>query len=64
MLVQITCIPRLTNLDVKLERSLNAGLDSVLLDWMRHGQLEQVRLYKLCHYAKNEIKTTLISLCY
>ncbi|XP_030608355.1 uncharacterized protein LOC115796202 [Archocentrus centrarchus] len=41
--VQITCIPRLTSLDVTLERSLHGRLDSVLLDWTRHGQLEQVR---------------------
>ncbi|KAM4551263.1 uncharacterized protein PAE49_015110 isoform 2-T2 [Odontesthes bonariensis] len=41
--VQISCIPRLTSLEVMLERSLEGRLDSVLLGWMRHGQHEQVR---------------------
>ncbi|XP_068995564.1 uncharacterized protein [Embiotoca jacksoni] len=41
--VQITCIPRLTHLEVTLERSLHGRLDSVLLGWTRHGQLEQTR---------------------
>ncbi|CAI5641741.1 unnamed protein product [Oreochromis niloticus] len=59
--VQITCIPRLTSLDVTLERSLHAGLDSVLLDWMRHGQLEQVRV--LSSWSRSEdINTTKLEL--
>ncbi|XP_042083292.1 uncharacterized protein LOC102293428 [Haplochromis burtoni] len=59
--VQFTCIPRLTNLDVKLERSLNAGLDSVLLDWMRHGQLEQVRVLSSWNRSE-DINTTKLEL--
>nr|XP_040026805.1 uncharacterized protein LOC120815845 isoform X3 [Gasterosteus aculeatus aculeatus] len=41
--VQIKCVPRWTSLEVTLERSLRGRLDSVLLDWTRHGRLQQVR---------------------
>nr|XP_046265535.1 uncharacterized protein LOC124069998 [Scatophagus argus] len=41
--VHINCIPRWTSLEATLERSLQGRLDSVLLGWMRHGRLEQVR---------------------
>ncbi|XP_041848721.1 uncharacterized protein LOC121644668 isoform X2 [Melanotaenia boesemani] len=41
--IQINCIPRLTSLDLMLERSLHGRQDRVLLGWTRHGQLEQVR---------------------
>ena len=36
-------IPRLSGLEVNLERSLHGLQDSVQLDWNRHGRLEQVR---------------------
>ena len=36
-------IPRLSGLEVSLERSLHGLQDSVQLDWNRHGRLEQVR---------------------
>ncbi|KAF3699111.1 putative uncharacterized protein LOC400499 [Channa argus] len=39
--VQISCIPRWTNLEVTQERSLHGRLDSMLLGWTRHGRLEQ-----------------------
>ncbi len=51
--VQINCVPRWTSLEVTLERSLQGRLDSVLLGWTRHGRLEQVRLYKMCHDPEN-----------
>ncbi|XP_044075986.1 uncharacterized protein LOC122887130 [Siniperca chuatsi] len=41
--VHMNCIPRWTSLEATLERSLQGRLDSVLLGWTRHGQLEQVR---------------------
>ena len=40
-------------MEVTLERSLHGRLDSVLLGWTRHGRLEQVRLYKVCHDPEN-----------
>uniref|UniRef100_UPI0037E98E19 uncharacterized protein n=1 Tax=Semicossyphus pulcher TaxID=241346 RepID=UPI0037E98E19 len=41
--IQISCVPRWTSLEVTLERFSQGHLDSVLLGWMRHGRLEQVR---------------------
>ncbi|KAM8851209.1 uncharacterized protein AB9W97_022010 isoform 3-T3 [Spinachia spinachia] len=41
--VLINCVPRWTSLEVTLERSLRGRLDSVLLDWTRHGRLQQVK---------------------
>lgn len=41
-LVQMSCIPHRTSLEATLERSLQGRLDSVLVGWTRHGQLEQV----------------------
>ncbi|KAE8291162.1 hypothetical protein D5F01_LYC10756 [Larimichthys crocea] len=41
--VKINCVPRWTNLEATMERSLQRRLDSVLLSWTRHGRLEQVR---------------------
>ncbi|XP_037314999.2 uncharacterized protein LOC119209652 [Pungitius pungitius] len=41
--VQINCVPLWTGLEVTLERSLRGRLDSVLLDWTRHGRLQQVK---------------------
>ncbi|XP_047445376.1 uncharacterized protein LOC125010660 [Mugil cephalus] len=52
--VQITSIPRLTNLEVTLERSLHGREDSVLLGWTRHGQLEQIRA--LSSWSRSEEK--------
>ncbi|KAM3605075.1 uncharacterized protein V6R79_020226 [Siganus canaliculatus] len=42
--VQISCVPRRTSLELTLERSARGRVDSVLLDWTRHGRLEQVRV--------------------
>ncbi|RVE61387.1 hypothetical protein OJAV_G00170560 [Oryzias javanicus] len=51
----------LTNLDVKMERSLHGRLDSVLLGWMRRGQLKQVRALRAWSHSeeKNETKVEL-----
>ncbi|XP_041659525.1 uncharacterized protein LOC121520216 [Cheilinus undulatus] len=59
--VQISCVPRWTSLEVTLEQSLQGRLDSVLLGWMRHGRLEQVRAVSLwsCSEEKNETKLEL-----
>lgn len=40
--VQISCVPHRTSLEATLERSLQGRLDSVVMGWTRHGQLEQV----------------------
>ncbi|KAM6918282.1 uncharacterized protein FYW49_007906 [Xenentodon cancila] len=42
--VQLRLVPRLTCLEVMLERSLHARLHSVLLGWTRHGRLEQAKV--------------------
>lgn len=51
--VHITCIPRWTSLEMRLERSLLGRLDSVLLGWTRHGRLEQVRIHRVWHDPEN-----------
>ncbi|XP_051944623.1 uncharacterized protein LOC127616863 [Hippocampus zosterae] len=45
--VQMKWRPRLTSLEIALERSLQGCLDSVSLGWMRNGRLEQVRALSL-----------------
>ncbi|XP_077415011.1 uncharacterized protein LOC144044458 isoform X2 [Vanacampus margaritifer] len=57
--VQIKCRPRLTNLEVALERSIQGRLDSVSLGWMRHGRLEQVRALSLWSRSKERNETKL-----
>ncbi|XP_029929860.1 uncharacterized protein LOC115374855 [Myripristis murdjan] len=59
--VQITCVPRWSNLEVTLERSLHGRRDSVLLGWTRHGRLEQVRALSLWGQSEemNETKVEL-----
>uniref|UniRef100_UPI003AABB2CD uncharacterized protein n=1 Tax=Centroberyx gerrardi TaxID=166262 RepID=UPI003AABB2CD len=59
--VQITCVPRWSSLEVTLERSLQARLDSVLLGWSRHGRLEQVRALSLWSQSE-EINETKVEL--
>ncbi|KAM6989140.1 uncharacterized protein LKV04_008860 [Tautogolabrus adspersus] len=57
--VQISCAPRWTSLEVTLERSLQGRLDSVLLGWTRHGQLEQVRAVSLWSRSEEMNETKL-----
>ncbi|XP_037131472.1 uncharacterized protein LOC119136818 isoform X1 [Syngnathus acus] len=57
--VQIKCQPRLINLDVALERSFQGHLDSISLDWMRHGRLEQIRALGLWSQSKEMNETKL-----
>ncbi|CAK6952249.1 uncharacterized protein LOC121908222 isoform X2 [Scomber scombrus] len=57
--VHITCIPRWTSLEMRLERSLLGRLDSVLLGWTRHGRLEQVRALSLWSRSEEMNETKL-----
>ncbi|XP_061551184.1 uncharacterized protein LOC133412122 isoform X1 [Phycodurus eques] len=57
--VQINCRPRLTSLEVTLERSFRGRLDSVSLGWMRHGRLEQVRALSSWSQSKEMNETKL-----
>ncbi|XP_061695033.1 uncharacterized protein LOC133510744 isoform X2 [Syngnathoides biaculeatus] len=57
--VQIQCRPRLTSLEVTLERSPQGHLDNVSLGWMRHGRLEQVRALSLWSRSKEMNETKL-----
>ncbi|XP_061654143.1 uncharacterized protein LOC133489262 isoform X2 [Phyllopteryx taeniolatus] len=57
--VQIKCRPRLTSLEVTLERSFRGRLDSVSLGWMRHGRLEQVRALSSWSQSKEMNETKL-----
>ncbi|XP_036072052.1 uncharacterized protein LOC112147563 isoform X1 [Oryzias melastigma] len=59
--VHIRGLSLLTNLDVKMERSLHGRLDSVLLGWMRRGQLKQVRALRTWSHSeeRNETKVEL-----
>ncbi|XP_054870046.1 uncharacterized protein LOC111586552 isoform X1 [Amphiprion ocellaris] len=57
--VQITCVPRLTSLEVTLERSPHGRLDSVVLGWTRHGQLEQVKALSLWSRSEETNETKL-----
>ncbi|XP_029970978.1 uncharacterized protein LOC115405521 [Salarias fasciatus] len=57
--VQIVCVPRLTSLEVTLQRSLRGGLDRVLLGWMRHGQLQQVGALRSWSCSEAVNQTTL-----
>ncbi|XP_019901155.3 uncharacterized protein LOC105030387 isoform X2 [Esox lucius] len=41
--VQIASVPQWCTLDLAIERSPRAGLDSAVLGWNRHGQREEVR---------------------
>ncbi|XP_051809947.1 uncharacterized protein LOC110964699 isoform X2 [Acanthochromis polyacanthus] len=57
--VQITCVPRLTSLEVTLECSPHGRLDSVVLGWTRHGQLEQVKALSLWSRSEETNETKL-----
>ncbi|CAG5896969.1 unnamed protein product [Menidia menidia] len=57
--VQISCVPRVTSLEVMLERSPEGRLGSVLLGWMRHGQLEQVRALSVWSRTEERNETKL-----
>ncbi|XP_054625428.1 uncharacterized protein LOC129177877 [Dunckerocampus dactyliophorus] len=57
--VQIKCRPRLTSLEVTLERSLLGRADSVSLGWMRHGQPEQVKAVSIWSQSKEMNETKL-----
>ncbi|XP_030016478.1 uncharacterized protein LOC115437390 [Sphaeramia orbicularis] len=55
--VQISSVPRWTSLDVTLERSLQGRLDRILLDWTRHGRLEQVSAVSLWRQSEDMNET-------
>ncbi|XP_067330193.1 uncharacterized protein [Channa argus] len=57
--VQISCIPRWTNLEVTQERSLHGRLDSMLLGWTRHGRLEQLRARSSWRHSEEMNETKL-----
>nr|XP_061789894.1 uncharacterized protein LOC133579338 isoform X1 [Nerophis lumbriciformis] len=57
--VQIKCSPRLTSLEVTLEKSLLGRTDRVLLGWMRHGQVEQVRALSIWSRSQEVNETKL-----
>ncbi|XP_061925266.1 uncharacterized protein LOC133664564 isoform X2 [Entelurus aequoreus] len=57
--VQIKCSPRLTSLDVTLEKSLLGRTDRVLLGWMRHGQVEQVKALSIWSRSQEVNETKL-----
>ncbi|KAK7945812.1 hypothetical protein WMY93_001540 [Mugilogobius chulae] len=64
--VHISSAPRWTNFDLILERFPQGRVDKLSLDWMRHGQLEQVRMLSLWSRSDevNETKLELSSLCH
>ncbi|XP_023821135.2 uncharacterized protein LOC101165344 isoform X4 [Oryzias latipes] len=59
--VRIKGLSRETNLDLQMERSLHGRLDSILLGWMRRGQLKKVRALRAWSQSEesNETKVEL-----